>query len=152
VYPRIAAAASLALAAATFPCIAGADPAPPVPAPSAQPAATKDDVDVPAAASATPPPSLSPAPVDTASRDREIEQLRARIEALEARPVAPPPQLPAVGITAALVPSFAIVRSDPSDSPTTSFDASPWSRTWERGLHLGGYVQAQYQNSQLSED
>jgi hypothetical protein len=36
--------------------------------------------------------------------------------------------------------------------PTTSFDASPWSRTWVRGLAISGYVQAQYQNSQLSAD
>ena len=44
------------------------------------------------------------------------------------------------------------MREEQSSLPTTSFDASPWSRTWARGFALSGYVQGQYQQSQLSED
>ena len=44
------------------------------------------------------------------------------------------------------------MRSDRPVMPTTSFDASPWSRTWSRGLLVSGYVQSQYQQSQASEN
>lgn len=69
-----------------------------------------------------------------------MAELRARVEALEAR--------------AAAEHAHPDVRSDPPTPglPTTSFDASPWSRVWSRGLVLSGYVQAQYQQSQASQD
>ena len=44
------------------------------------------------------------------------------------------------------------MRSDLSLTPTTSLDGSPWSRVWQRGFVVGGYVQGQYQHSQLSQD
>ncbi len=55
---------------------------------------------------------------------------------------------------AAAEPAHPIVRADPPapSPPTTSFDASPYSRAWPSGLVLSGYVQAQYQQSQASQD
>jgi hypothetical protein len=67
-----------------------------------------------------------------------MADLRARVEALETR--------------AAHEPHYAQVRDDPPALPTTSFDGSPYSRIWGRGLFVSGYVQGQYQTSQLSED
>jgi hypothetical protein len=118
---------------------------------------TDDDLDVPAPAprSASPSPTPQPALLPPAAPDptpaaepppsppdtqHEIAELRARIEALEAKAASEPPH-PAV-------------RGDaPSASrPTTSFDESPWSRAWPRGFVVSGYVQAQYQHSQASQD
>jgi hypothetical protein len=69
-----------------------------------------------------------------------VAELRARIEALEAK--------------AEAEPAHPTVRSDPPAPtlPTTSFDGSAWSRAWPRGLVVSGYVQAQYQQSQASQD
>jgi hypothetical protein len=154
VHCRTSVAASVAFAAAVRLSVARADPAP---APPAQP----DDVEVPASSGTTvfpappspqPPPALepsAPAPAGSASATppasepkaadaKEIAELRARLDALEAK--------------AATEPAHPVVRSDPPPPPTTSLDGSPWSRAWPRGLVLGGYVQAQYQRSQLSED
>jgi hypothetical protein len=134
---------------------------------AAQPAASDDDLEVPApaapaatprsptpgAATAQPAPAIvHPAPVAPSSTApaapsdsaREIAELRARIDALEAKNAAEA--------------AHPIVRSDPSETsaapspPTTSFDASPYSRVWPRGLVLSGYVQPQYQQSQASQD
>jgi hypothetical protein len=149
------AAASVALAIAALGRVAAAQPAA---------APSDDDLEVPPAApSATPtrpapstPPSTgslltpagaplatsasvpSPPPVPDATA--EIAALRARVEALETK--------------GAAEPAHPQVRSDPPapSPPTTSFEASPWSRVWPRGLLIGGYVQAQYQQSQLSQD
>lgn len=118
-----------------------------VPAPTSD-----DDLDVPAnaktqAPSAAPPaaasPLVPPSPsVAGASRDQaaEIAALRARVDALEAH--------------AARESAHPTVRSDPPEEglPTTSFDGSAYSRAWPRGLVVSGYIQAQYQQSQASQD
>ncbi len=152
-FKRIALAAAAVIAAAGYPSTARADD-PPAPA--------QDDVEVPppappppaTAAPAAPPPApappppaplapalvLPPAPAPSAA-DAEIAALKARLDALEARAAATPPWY-----------SFALVRSEQGDVPSTSFDGSPWTRTWQRGFHIGGYVQAQYQESQLSQN
>ncbi len=148
---RILAGASL-LAAAACTSVAWADPAPATP-PQA------DDVEVPAEAPAPAPtdalpraptsapnpapapnPAAAPKPTPAPAPDEsaEIAALRARLDALEAK--------------SDREPSHATVRSDPPRPPTTSLDGSPWSRVWARGLLLGGYVQGQYQNTQLSEN
>jgi len=82
--------------------------------------------------------STPAAPAADVASAAEVAQLRARLDALEAR--------------AAREPAHPIVRGDLSLVPTTSLDGSPWSRTWQRGLVIGGYVQGQYQHSQLSQD
>jgi hypothetical protein len=168
---RVLVAAALMLAATTvYSVAASADPDPPHPA-------QDDDVEVPAAASAAPAPAApatvaptsptSPAPSSppaapaagsaaavgapvappalpaetsdkTAAQEQEIAALRARLDALETR--------------SSLEPAHPIVRDDPPSLPTTSFDASPWSRSWARGFLISGYVQGQYQQSQVSED
>jgi hypothetical protein len=142
------AAASLTLAAATGASVAWADP-PPTPTPQAG----ADDIEVPAAPSDRP--AVAPVPVPSAApsappspprapesagaaQEQEIAELRARLDALEAK--------------AAHEPAHPQVRSDPPSLPTTSFDASPWSRTWSRGFLMSGYVQGQYQQSQTSQD
>jgi hypothetical protein len=79
--------------------------------------------------------------VPATDRSAELADLRARIEALEAKAAAEPAH-PNVRGEALFGPS----------PPTTSFDASPWSRVWTRGLSISGYVQPQYQHSQLSSD
>jgi hypothetical protein len=109
-------------------------PAKPAGPPPAPPATSAPPV-------ASPPPSPSP-PVSPSRPDssRDVAELRARVEALEA--------------SAAAEHAHADVRSDPPapSPPTTSFDASPWSRSWPRGLVVSGYIQAQYQQSQISQD
>ena len=71
---------------------------------------------------------------------KALTDLRIRLDALEAR--------------AAHEPAHPVVRGDDASisPPTTSFDASPWSRVYSKGLTLSGYVQGQYQHSQLSSD
>jgi len=114
-----------------------------------------DDLDVPAAprpatsaTGASPPspaqlpsqdrePSTPPA-AESPSQVRELAELRSRLEALEKKAATQPDRPAAV--------------EQPRTLPTTSFDASPYSRTWGRGLLVSGYVQGQYQESQLSED
>jgi hypothetical protein len=114
-----------------------APPVPPaVPAPPAAPTAPK-----PAEPTLLPPArgtDVGPAVVDP--KATEIAELRARLDALEARVSNEPPH--------------PLIRGDlfGPKLPTTSFDASPWARTWPVGLVLSGYVQAQYQQSQLSSD
>jgi hypothetical protein len=112
--------------------------------------APADDMEVPSAPDAgatptptptststpTPTPTSTPPPADAAAR--EIAELRARLDALEAK--------------AAREPAHPEVRADPPSLPTTSFEASPWSRVWTRGLVISGYVQGQYQQSQTSQD
>jgi hypothetical protein len=141
---RIIFVASLALATATQASVVLADTAPDAGAPP-------DDIEVPAApASGMPAPAPTPAPTPesaptpasaqapASASAQEIAELRARLDALEAK--------------SATEPAHPIVRSDPPGPPSTSLDGSPWSRVWLRGLQIGGYVQAQYQNSQLSEN
>jgi hypothetical protein len=128
--------ASLALACIVGPLEAWADPAPPVAAQT-----PPDDVEVtaPSASTSSPAAPAAPAPpAATPASAEEMAQLRARLEALEAKADREPPH--------------PIVRSDLSITPTTSLDGSPWSRAWSRGFVLGGYVQGQYQHSQLSQD
>jgi hypothetical protein len=123
----------------------------PAPASSAPPGKSSPPPPVAPASEATPPapaptapslvpssPAAPPAPPEDAAG--EIAELRARVQALETK--------------AAAEPAHPTVRSDPPapNAPTTSLDASPWSRSWPRGLVLGGYVQAQYQQSQASQD
>jgi hypothetical protein len=140
--PRLLAAASLTLALSAGVTIASAEP-------PAGPPQADDDVEVPAAPSAsarTPPPPEAAKPPDTPSpspppipaQDPEVAQLRARLDALEAR--------------VAREPAHPQVRDEPPSLPTTSFDGSAWSRTWSRGFLISGYVQGQYQQSQLSQD
>jgi hypothetical protein len=83
---------------------------------------------------------VAPAPAARSDSASEIAELRARIQALEAK--------------GASEPAHPIVRSDPPAScvATTSFDVSPWSPSWPQGLVVSGYVQAQYQQSQASQD
>lgn len=120
---------------------------------------TNDDLDVPAAPAPPVPPSaplppllpailpsssLAPARVDStpdapSEVAKEIADLRAHVTALEAKAAAEPTR-----------PNVLELLGTPP--PSTSFDASPWSRTWPRGLSVSGYVQAQYQQSQLSVD
>ena len=121
--PRITATAGIALAVAMFTCPAWADPPPPSP--------QEDDAEVRAAPAA-------PAPATTTAPATDLAELRARLDALEARQAQEPAHLQ--------------VRDDPPRLPTTSFDASPWSRAWARGFLLSGYVQGQYQQSQLSQN
>ncbi len=128
-FHRILVAASLV--AATTASVARADPTP-------APTAPSDDAEVPAAPTSTSAPAPASAPASAPSGAQEIAELRARLDALEAQ--------------SASQPSHPIVRGDPPRPPTTSLDGSPWSRVWARGLLIGGYVQAQYQSSQLSED
>jgi hypothetical protein len=99
----------------------------------------------PTAPVAPPAPALVPPAAATPSEpaaptSKEIADLRARVEALEAR--------------AAAEHAHPDVRGDaPGDRlPTVSFDQSPWSRVWPRGLLVSGYVQGQYQQSQASQD
>lgn len=82
-------------------------------------------------------PTAKPSEASPAS-SQSVAELRARLEALEVRAAqeTPHPQ----------------VRGDGPAPPTTSFDASPWSRVWQRGFVVNGYVQGQYQQSQLSQD
>ena len=108
---------------------------PATPATTAAPASTSASTAVPALAPASAP-ALAPTPAPTP--DPELAALRARLDALEAKSPSEP--------------AHPLVRSDPPGPPTTSFDGSPWSRVWGRGLQIGGYVQAQYQHSQLSEN
>ena len=131
-------------------------PAPsPVPSPAPSPS-SDDDLDVPSPAPpsgslapspASPPaPQLlvaaapAPGPSTSSAPDTELAELRARVQALEAK--------------AAKEPAHPVVRSEPPapSLPTTSFDGSPYSRSWPRGLVVSGYVQAQYQGSQASQD
>jgi hypothetical protein len=105
--------------------------------PSAPPAAPSAATPV---AGPPPPGAPLPSPVDPL---RELAELRARLEALEAK------------VTAEPKPTVAQAREPvltTSTAPTTSFEASPWSRVYPRGLVLGGYVQGQYQQSQASQD
>jgi hypothetical protein len=140
---RFTLAAGFALAAATASSEARAEPQTPPP--------PTDDVEVPAAAGASaatppaapePPAPEPPAPAPSQSSSQpdssahEIADLRARVEALEARSKV----------------SHLEVRDESSGMPTTSFDASPWSRKWARGFVVSGYVQGQYQQNQTSED
>jgi hypothetical protein len=73
--------------------------------------------------------------------DAELAALRARIESLEARAsdgsraAAPPPPPAPEG-----------------EHRPSLLETSPWSRPWVRGFSVGGYIQAQYQHSQLSDD
>ena len=108
-------------------------------APSAS-APPEDDIDVPAAPapSATAPTPPAVASQEATSRDRELADLRARVEALEKRSTDAPPRAPA--------------PEDRRNVSTTSFDGSPYSRLWGRGLGITGYVQGQYQESQASEN
>jgi hypothetical protein len=151
VSPRSTALAGVALAVAMSSSFSWAGP--PAPSPPSD-----DDVEVPAApaglqpAAVAPgapgpePPSHPPAtPIPQAGTTEqppppveEIATLRARLDALEARSSHEPARLQ--------------VRDELTRLPTTSFDASPWSRAWPRGLLLSGYVQGQYQQSQLSQD
>lgn len=120
-----------------------------------QPATTpqqSDDLDVPSAkpAAPVPPPAATPPQVrppasaraptpgmpSTSAPSPELAELRARIEALEAKAAAPPPPPP----------------PPPPGPPTTSFEASPWSLAAPKGLLVGGYIQGQYQQSQTSQD
>jgi hypothetical protein len=111
------------------------------------PANNEDDVEVPAkppspapAPAPAPTPAPAPAPPVVAASASEVAALRARLEALEARasrePSPPPPP------------------AEPDDlrDGTSVLASSPWSRPWVRGLTLSGYVQGQYQSSQLSQD
>jgi hypothetical protein len=131
----VAAGLVLAVVQGSRESVAWAQPAPPT--------SSDDDLEVSAKPAVPPPapPANGAAPVAPPSDSaRDVAELRARVEALEAR--------------AAAEPAHPNVRSDPPTStlPTTSFDASPWSRSWSRGLVVSGYVQAQYQQSQLSQD
>jgi hypothetical protein len=114
---------------------APAKPQPAAPAPAAAPDPVPSEHPAPSPAAPT---ALPPTPEPPPPSAQEIALLRARLDALEAK--------------SAREPSHAEVRDDPPRLPTTSFDASPWSRTWARGLLLSGYVQGQYQQSQLSEN
>lgn len=135
--------------------------APQVRAQGAPPAATEgDDLEVPstpstvpgAPAVTVPSPAAKPektasasAPQPAASDDsalrQELEAMRARIEALEADHVQPS-RTPA--------PPRASASTPPSGSPNLERSAN--SRPVPRGLNIGGYLQAEYDGNQLSED
>ncbi len=136
--------------------------APQLRAQSAPPAATDgDDLElpstpstVPGAPAATPPSPVNqaekkaepaPAPKAAASEDgslhAELAAMRARIEALEAERVRPsrtpaPPREPVSG------PASGVVNLERSAN----------SRPVPRGLNIGGYIQAEYDGNQASED
>ena len=140
-HPRRTVAASLLLAVLGGSAVAAAaDEDLEVPAGPAAAAASPPPA-APAPASSAPAPQPTPAalaPAPSAAPDPQVAELRARLDALEKRVASEPAHVQA--------------RDEASRMPTTSFDASPYSRTWGRGLQLSGYVQAQYQESQLSQD
>jgi hypothetical protein len=130
----------------------GAEPTPAPPStPAAPAAADQDDLEVPVTRPAPPvvPPATVAAPT-TPTEHAELEELRARLSALEAAEKAREATAPS---TATRQPVYAPAeKSEAPKKPTTSFDASPWSREYARGFGISGYVQAQYQHSQLSAD
>jgi hypothetical protein len=125
------------LAASTGASVAAGDPPPAAPAAQAD-----EDIEVPATSTPASPTAPLPPPATAApaqsAQQLEVAGLRARLDALEAR--------------VALDPAHPQVRDDPPSLPTTSFDGSPYSRSWSRGFLISGYVQGQYQQSQLSQD
>jgi len=165
--PRLARAGLALVVATSWASVASA-------AWQATPPASDDDLEVPAAKASSvvaPAPSASPALVGTAPGTppstaprllpaspgppsspvasdvaAELAELRARVQSLEANG--------ATDTKKTTEPAHPIVRSDPPTSslPSTSFDGSAWSRAWPRGLVVSGYVQAQYQQSQASQD
>jgi hypothetical protein len=79
---------------------------------------------------------VSPAP--TAANDVELAELRRRIEELEkAKGPATPAAEPAKA---------------PKPSPVVNFERRAHARAVPLGLRIGGYIQAQYEHSGLSED
>jgi hypothetical protein len=101
---------------------------------------------VPGAAAAKPTPEGSNQPAAPAANDSQLKQelalLRARLDVLEAeraRPVATPPTR---------------VTPPPAQIPlgTDIIEKSATSRPVPTGLHIGGYLQAQYESNQMSED
>ncbi len=124
---RFTIAAGITLAAGAASAVALGAPAP-------TPAA-EDDIDVPAAPA---PSARTEPPSEGSSTTSELAELKARLEVLEKRAAAEPPR--------------AQVRDEQRSLPTTSFDASPYSRAWGHGLLISGYIQGQYQESQASED
>jgi len=121
---------------------------------SAPPAATGDDdlelpakpSTVPRVAAAKPPPESPPAQPAASSENAELKQelaaLRARLDAIEAErrsrvPTSPPgspKQAPALALL------------------STNLEKNAISRPVPTGLRIGGYLQAQYEANQLSED
>ncbi len=116
-----------------------AAPSPPAVSSPSTPAAAPSPA-APSSAPSAPQPSAAagPPPEPSAASAEEVAALRARLDALEAKQ--------------AHEPSHPIVRGDLSTTPITSLDGSPWSRVWPRDFVIGGYVQGQYQHSQLSQD
>ena len=121
---------------------------------NAPPAASDgDDLELPAKPSTVPgAPATKPTPAGSpqkdggASSDAELKQelavLRARLESLEAERVRAPEPRP--------VP----VSTAPAQAPvaTDTIEKSAMSRPVPTGLHIGGYLQAQYESNQLSQD
>ncbi len=111
----------------------GSAPAPSAtPAPSAAPAGS-------ATASATPPAAGVAPP--TAASAAELAELRRRIEELEKAKGATPP--PAADSAKA---------NKPKQPAVVNFERRAHSRAVPLGLKVGGYLQAQYEHSGLSED
>ncbi len=137
---------SLRAAAQSAPAPAASDnddlevPASPVTVPGAA-------VDKPLPASATKPAATAPsaARVEPRAEDselrRELAELRARLDSLEHAKTGSPSDAPG--------------QSTPMETEKrgpTSLEASATSRPVPKGLHIGGYLQAQFESNQQSSD
>jgi len=128
---------------------------------SAPPTATEgDDLELPSTPNTVPraPAATQPSPANNALKTaapapppeatandeplrRELAAMRARIEALEAERVRP---------SRTPLPPRAPLSTPASGSP--NLERSAHSRPVPRGLNIGGYLQAEYDGNQLSED
>jgi hypothetical protein len=109
-------------------------PASGTPAPSSAPATAAPSPVAPAPASSTAPAAPTPAP---SPADAELSELRRRVEALEAaKPTSEPKSAGESGASA----KRPVVERPPS------------SRVVPLGFRIGGFVQAQYEHNQRSED
>ena len=129
-------------------------------------ASDSDDLEVPAspvtvprAADAKPLPASAPAPTQPVAAPppqaqpaasasdsdlrRELAELRARLSAVEQRPVTP----------VAVTPAAASAKpADGEPAKAISLEASATSRPVPLGLRIGGYLQAQFETNQMSTD
>ena len=112
-------------------------------------ASDSDDLELPAKPSTVPGAAANrPTPEASAQnatlRNRELEQelaaLRARLDALELERVQA-----ATANAASVAPAIVPLATD-------TIEQSATSRPVPTGLHIGGYLQAQYESNQLSED
>lgn len=126
-------------------------------APEAPPAADEDeDLEVPAAGQAAPTPPVPAPPAAPAAPNApsdaraealrlELAALRLRLQRVEANAAKPAPTEPKPARRAA-------PNADSKEDQPVNLELTAHSRPVPVGLRIGGYVQAQYEANQLSED